>query len=82
MYHITKDKQKIPIEKLETNHLINIIKLIEKKAKEGIKIQNGGGTTAEDMWYDEYKVYGQKVYALLNYKKYTDELNKRKISKI
>lgn len=76
-YHITKEGKKIKISDLETNHLVNIINWIEKMAKEGFTISHGGGTTAEDIWYDEETYYGKETKKILNYQAYKTELENR-----
>jgi hypothetical protein len=77
-HHKTKDGNIIQISKLETSHLENIIKRIEKIAKEGIKVSFGGGCCAEDMWYDEETLKGEKAKKHLNFYDYQNELNSRK----
>jgi hypothetical protein len=77
--HKTKDGKKIYLCDLELSHLENIIKWIERKAKEGLTIRfGGGGCHSEDMWYDEDVLYGKKVKKELNYKHYVLELHRRK----
>ena len=76
-YHITREGKKIKLCDLELGHLKNILKWIEKKADEGITIRRGGGFTAEDMWYDEEELYGERALEYLNYYQYKAELNKR-----
>jgi hypothetical protein len=76
-FHKTKNGEKIKICDLETSHLKNIINLIERKSKEGITIRMGGGSTAEDMWYDEEEIYGEDVKIELNFYDYEKELKIR-----
>lgn len=76
-YHKTKDGKKILISEMDLEHLKNTINWIERKAKRGIVIVDGGGTTAEDMWYDEYILTGPEALNHLNYHLYTSELLKR-----
>ena len=78
-YHKTKDGKKIKISDLDTNHLINIIKYIKRKAKKGLIIRIGGGYDANDMWYDEYELYGKEAKKYMNYKSYKKELKSREI---
>jgi hypothetical protein len=75
--HITKEGKKIKLSDLETYHLKNIINWIERKSKEGLKIKYGGGTCADDMYYDEDILYGKKALKQLKYKSYKKELEKR-----
>lgn len=76
-YHITKNGDRILIKDLETQHLENIIKLIERKAEEGLVIRRGGGTTPEDIWYDEDHLFGEEVKEHMNYGAYVAELRSR-----
>lgn len=77
-FHKTKDGKKIKLADLETSHLENIIKWIERKAKEGLTVGMGGGSCAEDMWYDEETLYGKKAKKEMNYKDYISELERRR----
>lgn len=76
-YHRTKNGQKILLTDLETDHLQNIIKWIERKAKEGFTVRMGGGTGGEDIWYDEETYYGEKAKRELNFLDYKSELERR-----
>jgi hypothetical protein len=62
---------------METSHLENVIRFIERKAKDGYVIRDGGGSCAEDMWMDEEICYGHDVKKILNYNAYKEELDKR-----
>ena len=77
-YHKTKDGKKIKLQDLELSHLENIIKWIERKAKEGITVRIGGGFCAEDMWYDEETYYGEEAKSQLNFDDYKAELERRR----
>jgi hypothetical protein len=76
-FHKTKDGKKIKLSDLETSHLENILKLIERKAKEGLIVRMGGGSCAEDMWYHEETYYGEEAKSQLNFLDYKDELQRR-----
>jgi hypothetical protein len=77
-YHTTKDGKKIKLADLELSHLENIIKWIERKAKEGLTVRYGGsGPCAEDMWYDEDTYFGEEVKRKLNFYDYKAELEQR-----
>lgn len=76
-FHKTKDGKKIKLCDLETSHLENIIRWIERKAKEGLTVSIGGGSTAEDMWYEEDTYYGKEVKRKLNFSDYKNELKRR-----
>lgn len=79
-YHTTKDGIKIKIKDLETSHLLNIINLIEKMSKNGYTVIDGGGTCAEDMWFDSETYYGEEAKKLLNFYDYIKEYRFRKNS--
>lgn len=76
-YHKTKDGVKIELKDLRLTHLNNIIGWIERKAEKGLVVRSGGGSCAEDMYYDEDTLYGEDVLRRLNYYDYKNELNKR-----
>jgi hypothetical protein len=76
-FHKTKDGKKIKLADLELSHLENIIKWIERKAKEGLTRREGGGSTAEDMWCDETTYYGKEAKRLLKFSEYKSELERR-----
>lgn len=74
---VTGNSNKYP--KMSDSHLLNTIRFIENKAKQGIKIQQGGGYEADDMWYDEEILTGKKALKHLHYKQYIKEAQKRKL---
>lgn len=78
--HVTKDGQRIQLSKLDDGHLQNILNLLRRKAKEGIKVRYGGGTTPDDMWYDEDILTGEQALKKLNYYEYLAEQERRKSS--
>lgn len=78
-FHTTILGNKIALSELELSHLENIIKYIEKKSIDGLRVRiGGGGCCAEDMWYDEYILFGEEVKQKLNYKDYIFEFKSRK----
>lgn len=81
-YHKTRDGVKILLRDLELSHLKNILKWIERKASEGLTVRMGGGSTAEDMWYDEETFYGERAMVELNYYDYKAELARRENFKL
>ena len=78
-YHKTKEGRKIKLKDLELDHLKNIIKWIDRKAEEGLLLQDGGGYDASDMWYEEETLYGEDARKELNYYSYISELNRREL---
>ena len=76
-YHTDKNGNKTLLKDLGTSHLINIIKLIERKAKEGIIERHGGGFDALDIWYEEDHISGKEALESMNYDDYVTELKSR-----
>ena len=76
-YHETKTGALIKLTELKMSHLQNILKWIERKAKEGLTIRVGGGHDAESMYYDEWDIFGDEAKEYLNYSSYEDELKRR-----
>jgi hypothetical protein len=76
-FHKTKDGKKIALSDLETGHLKNIINFIERKSIEGLVRRTGGGSCAEDMFYEEDTLYGKDAKRELGFFDYVNELNKR-----
>jgi hypothetical protein len=77
--HVTKDGETIPLRNLTDSHLVNIIKYIEKRSKEGICVVPAYyGVDMMDMDFNEEVLYGQKALDIMNYDAYVNELNRRK----
>jgi len=72
--HITRDGTEMDISEMSDSHLINTIKLIEKKAKEGVTIEYG---SLDDPYYDRDLVFGHAALMALRYCSYVSELVKR-----
>jgi hypothetical protein len=75
--HTTKNGDQIALSKLEDSHLQNIINFLQRKAKEGVRVRHGGGTTADDIWYDEDMLYGEEALKHLHYGEYIAEQKRR-----
>lgn len=76
--HITKDGKKIKLCDMTDSHLAATISLFERLAKEGVTVRiGGGGSCAEDMWYDEYTLYGEEALERLGYANYVKERDRR-----
>jgi len=76
----TKDGTEIPIRNLEDSHLLNIAKLIKKKAKNGITVMHGGGGwDIDDMWYYEEELKGKEVEYYFDYESIIREIKRRKL---
>lgn len=77
-YHKTKDGRLIKLTDLELSHLINIIKLIKKRAKEGITVTYGySGFDAIDMWADQETLFGEEALIEMGYYHYISEIKRR-----
>lgn len=53
--------QYIPINELSDRHLDNIIRMIERNAKQGIVIGAWDGGDVDEMWYDVEQLNGDEV---------------------
>lgn len=71
--------EKIPISDLKTDHLQNIVSMIERKADEGLVVFRGGGWPgeADSYWGDEEILFGDNVRRKFPYKQLIIELGKR-----
>lgn len=76
-FHKTKDGKEINLADLEMSHLENILKWIERKAKEGLTVRMGGGSCADDMWYHEEIYYGEEAKSQLKFSDYKAEFERR-----
>jgi len=76
--HTTKDGRTMLLSEMLDRHLLNTIRYIENRAKEGVVIERGGGSIeAGDMWYDTAVVYHEKALEAMEYGKYINELERR-----
>lgn len=76
--HITKDGKIIPLKDITDSHLINIIRHIERRAREGLCVVSACyGVDMMDMDFIEEVLYGQNVLNIMNYDTYVDELKRR-----
>ena len=78
---ITKNNEEIPFNELEDSHLLNIIKYIRQKAKEGIQIVSAFGYDGDDdfMSGDIEELYGKDVLKYYDYNELFKEARKRKL---
>jgi hypothetical protein len=78
--HVTKDGRTVPLKDIGLNHLINIIKYIERRAKEGVRVVSACyGVDMMDMDFIEEVFHGQNALDIMNYDSYVNELKRRKI---
>lgn len=77
-YHETADRKFIEMKDLTDQHLANIIKMIERKAKDGIDLVFGGGHgDYDEMWGEVEHLSGEEVFDHFDYKKYKKEQRRR-----
>ena len=72
--HITKDGRKIPLEEMDSAHLFNVIKYIERTAEEGLEVLHSVWDW-ESVW--EYTIYDDEVLFALGYANYVREALRR-----
>ena len=77
--HRTRDGQKIPLTEMSDSHLVNVIRCLELKARKGVVIRRGGGSTYEDFWYDEELLSYEEALELLHFSLYVAEAERRKL---
>ena len=82
--HITKDGREMLISDMDDKHLLNTIKWIGRRAKEGFYVKCGFayGDSHKDYYYDEYHYQGKEAQEHLNYSSYVEEANKRGITNV
>jgi hypothetical protein len=80
MKHTTKDGREMNIADMDDGHLLNTIKWIERRAKEGVKSEVGFyDSCGTDHYYDEITYYGEEALEFLNYSSYVEEANRRNL---
>ena len=79
LIHVTADGKRIPLEELDDRHLYNIIKYLERTARKGIVIKEGGGHPCDPntFYYEERVVYNAEALKELNYCEYVGEATRR-----
>lgn len=75
--HKTREGKMIPLDKMESNHLIATIRLHIKLSKKGITLRYGGGHDPDTYWYDEEFIKGDEVLNYFNHNEYIREAKKR-----
>ena len=75
--HTTKDGAKIKLCDMTDSHLAATIRLMERKAEEGIVVRHGGGSCPDDFWYDEDHLQGEDALEHMGYADYVKERDLR-----
>lgn len=78
-YWVTKDGRRIAYKNIDDRHLMNILRFIEKMAIDGYVVRSGGGGSIDEIWYDEYTIYGEEVYNFFDYYGLLKEAKRRGI---
>ena len=75
--HTTREGKKIRLRDMTDSHLAATIRLFERRAKDGVTVRMGGGSCAEDIWYDEDTLSGEEALDRLGYADYVKERDRR-----
>ena len=75
--HKTRDGRKIPLREMGDIHLLNTLSLISSKAKVGVTVRRGGGSSPDDFWYEEEHFSGKDALEYLSYDRYLEEAKRR-----
>jgi hypothetical protein len=79
-YWLTKNDEEIEYKKLEDDHLLNILKWIKKRAKDGMVLEVGGcGPEESDYWHDSWEIRGDEVLEHYDYEGLLGEAKRRKL---
>jgi hypothetical protein len=77
--HRTANGGIISLSEMSDKHLLNTLKFLQRRAREGVVLRYGGGSDDSDMWYEEDILDYEDSLAHLNYKVYEDEAKRRNL---
>lgn len=80
-YWKTQEGEEIPYSELERGHLLNIIKFVERRAKEGVRVVELG-RFMDELEEEEYFIKGEKALEHFDYEGLKAELARRGESKV
>lgn len=75
--HTTRAGTKIKLRDMTNSHLEATIRLLERKAAEGITVCSGGGSCPDEFWYEEERLEGKDALEHLGYDAYVKERDRR-----
>ena len=75
--HTTSDGTKIKLRDMTNSHLAATIRMMERKASEGITVRIGGGSCPDDFFYDEDRLKGKTALEHMGYVDYVKERDRR-----
>ena len=80
-YWETKEGDEIEYKKLKDDHLLNILKWIERRAVSGMTVADGGCDPLDNSegWYELHEIEGDEVLEKYDYKGLLAEAKRRKI---
>ncbi len=78
MMHTMKDGKKIALADMGDEHLLNTIRMMQRKAKAGLIVWSGGFLMGDnEPWFDENIMYGEEAYAIMRTSEYEAEAARR-----
>jgi len=75
----TVDGTEIPYSKIKDDHLLNIIKFIERRAETGITVSEASGFDVDDMFITDREISGEEALEYMDYEGIVHEAESRKL---